>query len=146
MIRSLRHFGLVVRDLERALNFYCDVLGLRVVRQMEEAGPFLDTILAEPDVRVTTVKLGAQEGPALLELLHFESPDIFVSEWPSLFRTGPTHFAMTVTDLVSVYRNLLDAGASVLAAPERSPDGCAFVCFGRDPEGNLIEFVEELNP
>ena len=146
MIRSLRHFGLVVRDLERALNFYCDILGLRVVRRMEEAGPFLDTILAEPEVRVTTVKLGAEEGPALLELLHFKWPEISVSEWPSLFRTGATHFAMTVTDLASVYGSLLDAGASVLAAPERSPDGLALVCFGRDPEGNLIEFVEELNP
>jgi glyoxylase I family protein len=146
LICSLRHFGLVVRDLERALNFYCDVLGLRVVRRMEEAGPFLDTILAMPDVRVTTVKLGAKEGPTLLELLHFERPDISVSQRPSLFSTGATHFAITVTDLASVYRNLLNAEASVLAAPERSPDGRAFVCFGRDPEGNLIEFVEELNP
>ena len=146
MIRSLRHFGLVVRDLERALTFYCDVLGLRVVRRMEEAGPFLDTILAKPDVRVITVKLGAEEGPTLLELLHFEHPDISVSEWPSLFCTGATHFAITVTDLASVYGKLLDAGASVLAAPKRSPDARAFVWFGRDPEGNLIEFVEELNP
>ena len=142
----MRHFGLVVRDLDRSLKFYCEVLGLRVIRQMEESGTFLDTILAKPGVKVTTVKLGFGEGPTLLELLHFQSPDISVSEWPSLFSTGATHFAMTVTGLTPLYKNLLEAGASVLAAPEQSPDGRASVCFGRDPEGNLIEFVEELNP
>ena len=146
MIHSLRHFGLVVRDLDRALNFYCDVLGLRVVRRLEEAGPFLDTILAEPAVRVSTVKLGALNGPSLLELLYFTTPKAASSPYPSLFRCGLSHFALTVENVALLHRNLLEKGTKILSAPNRSPDGLALVCFVRDPEENLIELVEELKP
>lgn len=144
MIHSLRHFGIVVRDLEQSLHFYCEVLGLNVARRMEEAGPFLDSILAHSGVRVTTVKLRACEGPTLLELLCFKHPEIPHSLCPSLFRKGATHIAMTVANLDLLHRKLVDTGADVLSAPERSPDGLSLVCFGRDLEGNLIEFVEEL--
>ena len=144
MIRSLRHFGIVVRDLEQAINFYSGVLGLRVVRRMEEAGPFLDTILNKPGVRVSTVKLGAFKGPTLLELLYFTTPKAASSPCPSLFRSGLSHFALTVENLALLHRNLLEKETKILSAPSRSPDGLALVCFARDPEGNLIELVEEL--
>jgi catechol 2,3-dioxygenase-like lactoylglutathione lyase family enzyme len=146
VIRSLRHFGLVVRDLEASLAFYCDVLGLRVIRRMDEEGAFLDAVLAGNGVRVTTVKLGAESGPTLLELLYFQKPLANEVQVPSLFQAGPTHFAVTVTDLRAVHETLRDRGAVFLSTPECSPDGRALVCFGRDPEGNLIEFVEELMP
>lgn len=144
MIHSLRHFGLVVRNLEQSLNFYCNFLGLRVVRRMEESGPFLDAILDKPGVQVSTVKLGAFEGPTLLELLYFTKPKSLESPYPSLFRSGPSHFAMTVENLDLLYRTLLEKEIKVLSVPERSPDGLALVCFARDPEGNLIELVEEI--
>ena len=135
-----------MRDLERAMNFYSGVLGLRVVRRMEEAGPFLDTILNEPGVRVSTVKLGAFNGPTLLELLYFTAPKAAISPYPSLFHSGLSHFAMTVENLALLHRTLLEKGINVLSVPVRSPDGLALVSFVRDPEGNLIELVEELKP
>lgn len=146
MTRALRHFGLVVRNLDKSLEFYCGALGMRVVRRMEESGGFLDTILADNQVKVTTVKLGAAEGSALLELLHFQVPLAKESGWSSLFQTGATHFALTVKDLRKLHISLEAHGAEFLSAPQSSPDGRALVCFGRDPEGNLIEFVEELTP
>jgi len=142
MIRSLRHFGIVVRDLDRALEFYCGKLGLIVSRRMDEQGTFLDTVLAAPGVKVTTVKLAAPEGPTLLELLQFESPAPEEGAMPSLFRTGATHFALTVQDLMELHAFLAAGGTPFLSAPERSPDGLARVAFCRDPEGNLIELVE----
>lgn len=144
MICSLRHFGLVVRDLDASLRFYCDVLGLRVIRRMDEHGAFLDAILARGKVRVTTVKLAAGEGPTLLELLHFQEPGADYGGQPSLFQTGASHFAVTVTGLEALHKDLCDSGATFLSAPRLSPDGRALVCFGRDPEDNLIEFVEEV--
>jgi len=144
MIHSLRHFGLVVRDVDKSLDFYCRVLGLHVVRQMEESGDFIDAILARQQARVTTVKLRAENGPTLLELLHFRSPAAQDAGQPSLFCTGATHFAMTVENLRELYESLQRQGEIFLSAPQSSPDSGALVCFGRDPEGNLIEFVEEL--
>lgn len=142
MIRSLRHFGIVVRDLERALEFYCGKLGFAVSRRMEESGAFLDTVLAAPGTKVTTVKLGAGEGAALIELLQFDVPKPENGGEPSLFRTGATHFALTVTDLDALHESLAACGTTFLSKPRRSPDGLALVAFCRDPEGNLIELVE----
>ncbi|MBE2179877.1 MAG: VOC family protein [Chthoniobacterales bacterium] len=142
MTRCLRHFGIVVKDLDRALEFYCGKLGLSVSRRMEESGAFLDAVLAAPGTRVTTVKLAAEEGPTLLELLHFEAPKPGEAEMPSLFRTGVTHFALTVDDLNTLHESLSAGGTPFLSEPRKSPDGLAFVAFCRDPEGNLIELVE----
>jgi catechol 2,3-dioxygenase-like lactoylglutathione lyase family enzyme len=144
MIRSLRHFGIVVRDLDRALEFYCGKLGLIVSRRMDEQGTFLDTVLAAPGVKVTTVKLAAAEGPTLLELLQFESPAPEEGAMPSLFRTGATHFALTVQDLRNLYDELVLTGTPFLSELRRSPDGLAIITFCRDPEGNLIELVEPI--
>lgn len=142
MTRSLRHFGIVVRDLDRALEFYCGKLGLSVSKRMEENGAFLDSVLAASGIRVTTVKLAAGEGPTLLELLQFDSPQPESTGMPSLFRTGATHFALTVHDLTALHEALSACGTPFLSAPERSADGLALVAFCRDPEGNLIELVE----
>ena len=73
---ALRHFGIVVQDLERALDFYVGLLELKVVRRMDEHGPFVDSILGHKAVRVTTVKLGGSDGETLLELLKFHYPEV----------------------------------------------------------------------
>ncbi len=75
MITHIRHTGLVVADLDKALHFWCDLLGFKVAKQMEESGPHLDAMMGLKDVRVTTAKLAAPDGN-LIELLHFHShPD-----------------------------------------------------------------------
>ena len=45
MTVSIRHTGLVVSDLENALNFWCGVLDFEVVTRMDEEGPFLDAMM-----------------------------------------------------------------------------------------------------
>jgi len=142
MTRCLRHFGIVVKNIEKALDFYCGKLGLSVSKRMEESGVFLEAILAMSGVKVTTVKLAAGDGPTLLELLQFETPEPEDAGMPSLFRTGATHFALTVSDLHALHENLRACDTPFLSEPRRSQDGLALVAFCRDPEGNLIELVE----
>ena len=58
MIRETRHTGLVVRNLERSLAFY-EALGLRVWKRDKESGPFIETVVGIPGVRLEWVKLRA---------------------------------------------------------------------------------------
>ena len=143
MIRAIRHTGLVVADLDRALHFWCDVLGFRVERQMYELGPHIDAMMGLKDVRVTTVKMTAPEG-GMIELLHFQShPDL--PRWHGKpYSTGFTHIAMTVGDLDDVYIKLSAAGAKFPAPPQYSPDGKVKVIYCKGPEDVLLEFVERL--
>ena len=143
MISAIRHTGLVVTDLDRALHFWCDLLGFKVVKQMAESGPHIDAMMGLQDVRVTTAKLAAPDG-CLLELLCFHShPD--KPRWEGTpYSTGFTHIALTVDDLDQLVSKLTQEGVSFPAPPQRSPDGYAKVIYAKGPEGVLLELVEVL--
>lgn len=143
MITQIRHTGLVVADLDRALSFWCELLGFRIAKSMEESGPHIDAMMGLQDVRVTTVKLAAPDGN-LIELLHFDShPD--QPAWSGTpYSTGFTHVALTVDDLDAVCQKLAAAGVTFNAPPQHSPDGYAKVTYCRGPEGILLELVEVL--
>lgn len=143
MITHIRHAGLVVADLEGALRFWCDLLGFRVVKKMDESGPHIDAMLGLKDVRVTTAKLAAPDGN-LVELLHFHSHPDRLSWNGAVYSTGFTHVALTVDDLDSACQRLANAGVTFFAAPQLSPDGYAKATYGRGPEGVLLELVEVL--
>lgn len=143
MIRALRHFGIVVRDLKPMLAFY-QGLGLKIEKEAVETGEFIDTILGSAGTKVTTVKLSAPEGEALIELLCFEKPPVEVGAPSSLFRPGPTHFALTVGNVRALFHSLSEKGIRFISPPRLSPDGNAMVAFCFDPEGNPIELVEML--
>jgi catechol 2,3-dioxygenase-like lactoylglutathione lyase family enzyme len=141
---ELRHAGIVVSELKRSLHFYCDLLGLTILRSMEEKGAYLDNMLGHKDVRVTTIKLAAGTGSANLELLHFKSPSTPDAHRRGLFELGPSHVAFTVKDLDATFEKLTRAGVPFNVPPQLAPDGLAKVTFCLDPDGTYIELVEIL--
>ena len=105
MIINFRHVGLVVTDLEKAKTFWCDLLGFKLIKEMDEFGPHIDEMMGLVNVRVTTAKLRAPDN-SMLELLFFEShPDKPIWEGTP-FSTGLTHISMTVSNLSETYKKL----------------------------------------
>jgi catechol 2,3-dioxygenase-like lactoylglutathione lyase family enzyme len=142
-VRTVRHTGIVVTDMERALGFYRDELGLSVRSDQLETGEFVEAILAMPGTAVRTVKLAAPEGPTLVELLEFR--DGSPPETPGdLRRIGATHAALTVDGLEVLFERLRSRGIPFLSEPRVSADGRARVCFCTDPDGTPLELVEPL--
>lgn len=144
MIRSIRHTGLVVADLEKSLKFWCELLGFQVKRRMIESGNHLDEMMGLSGVNVETVKLSSNDG-SLIELLKFNShPNSMI--WSGApYTTGFTHVALTVDDLDRCLLKLEKNGYSSINKPQISPDGNVKVLYIRGPEGVLIELVEEIN-
>jgi len=142
MIKGVRHAGIVVSNLDNALYFYRDILKFRVAREMNENGKYIDMLCGLKDANLKTIKMSAGNG-SLIELLHFEShPRKLVSR--DICDTGYSHIAITVEDLGGEYNRLKKEGIRFNCAPQISPDGKAKVVFCHDPEGNLIELVEEI--
>lgn len=138
---ALRHVGIVVGDLDRALHFYRDLLGFNVAVDADESGDFLDAILAISKARVRTVKLKGSDG-AIVELLAFSSPAPDCGPSPTLVRRGPTHIAVTVQDLEGLHARMSSAGVKFTTPPRTSPDGKAKVTFCQDPDGTYVELVQ----
>ena len=144
-MKTVRHFGIVVSDMERSLRFYRDLLGLKVVRVMDESGEYIDNVLSLQNVRVTTVKMSADSGSTLVELLEFKSHPCQSRGDRQVCSIGSSHVAFTVGDLDAIYRRLSQAGVHFNAPPQRSPDGYAKVTFCQDPDGTPVELVEVLD-
>lgn len=143
MIQGIRHTGLVVKDLELALHFWCEVLGFTLVKQMDESGAHIDAMMGLEDVRVTTAKLAAPDG-RMLELLLFHSHPDRPAWQGKPYSTGFTHIALTVSDLDQAVSKLMQEGVIFPAPPQFSPDGDVKVIYAQGPEGVLLELVEVL--
>ncbi len=142
MIKNIRHTGIVVNDLDASLYFYKELLGLKIIKQLDESGSYIEHVLGLQAVKVTTVKMATPDGQ-MIELLKYYSHE---SEKTArrIYDTGLTHIAFTVDDLNSEYNRLKSEGVLFNAPPQLSPDGYAKVNFCRAPEGTFIELVEVL--
>ena len=137
---TIRHIGIVVSDMDKSINFYCDLIGLQKGTVNEETGAFIDGLLKIPNARVLTTKLFGGNSSTSLELLCFKNPDPTTST--PLNAIGPTHLALNVNNLDALYTRLTKVGVPFNAAPRISPDGCVKVAFCQDPDGTFVELVE----
>ena len=65
---SLRHIGIVVRDIDESLDFY-QMLGYEVVADVQEDGKFIDEILGLYNVKLRTIKM--KQNSHIVELLYY---------------------------------------------------------------------------
>ena len=139
MIKEVRHVGIV----ENSLKFYRDLLGLEIIRDMDEHGDYIDNMLSLDDVQVRTVKLSAGMGNTLIELLDFKSHND--NEIRNFYTIGASHVALTVDNLEDLYKHLSENNVKFNAPPQKSPDGLVKVTFCNDPDGTPIELVEMID-
>jgi lactoylglutathione lyase len=116
------HTMVRVTDLEQSLDFYCNKLGLKELRRMEnQAGRF------------TLVFLAADETPdAQVELTYNWDPEAY---------TGGRnfgHLAFEVDDIYATCQSLMDKGVTINRPPR---DGR--MAFVRSPDNISIELLQK---
>jgi catechol 2,3-dioxygenase-like lactoylglutathione lyase family enzyme len=142
MIENIRHTGIVVNDLEKSLIFYRDLLGFKIIKQMNEGGQYLDMVLGLEKTKVTTIKMSAPNGE-MIELLFYFFPGGEKKAY-EICDVGISHIAFSVRDLDATYEKLIQTGIEFISTPQVSPDGFAKVAFCKAPEGTFVELVQEL--
>jgi len=139
---NVRHVGVTVTNMEESMKFYQELFGFDVTRVMDESGLHIDKFSGLDGVQVQTVKMTAPNG-GMIELLEYSSHPR-ESSFEDITHIGCSHFALTVDNLPNLYQRLLEYGSEVLCEPQYSPDGMVRLTFCKDPDGTLIELVEEL--
>tara|TARA_Y100000590_G_C15338082_1_gene870379 strand:- start:170 stop:601 length:432 start_codon:yes stop_codon:yes gene_type:complete len=143
MIKNIRHTGIVVNKLKKAIAFY-EGLGFSILRQEIERGPHIESVVGLENAIVETVKLKSPCG-GLLELLKYHShpldkkPGNQQSNQP-----GCSHIAITVNNIDTCMKYIREQGGSIHHDPSTSPAGNVKVAYCHDPEGVLMEIVEEI--
>ena len=129
--------------MENSLKFYQDLLGLKIIKDMDEQGGYINNMLSLDGVQVRTVKLSAGMGNTLIELLDFKSHSD--NEIRNFYTIGASHVALTVDNLEDLYKHLSENNIKFNAPPQKSPDGLVKVTCCDDPDGTPIELVEIIN-
>jgi len=140
---QLRHSAIVVEDLVRALKFY-QILGLTVDSRQVEEGDFIDSLVDLTDTSVETAKLTFPNG-GKLELLQYHShKESKSANHLNVNKIGHSHIALTVSDVRRAAHNIVANGGTMINSPRVSPNGLVLAVYCRDPEGNILELVEEI--
>ncbi len=145
MIRGIHHTSISTRDLDTMLAFYRDVVGLSVVFVSTFDGPEMEAITALPGARGRVAMLRAAN--AHVELFEYAEPAPAPPEQGRpVCNPGLTHVCFDVVDLPAEYERLLAAGVPFHCPPQPLGGGSILATYARDPDGNVVEFQELLNP
>ena len=134
------HIGVAVADLDAAITFYRDLLGMRVVHREEN----LDQQVAE--VMLSSGEVGAASNQ--LQLLMPLSEDSVLQRFLVRRGGGLHHVAYAVSDVRSASTILRHCGVRVLYDAPRAGTRGSQINFvhPKDTGGVLLELVEHAAP
>lgn len=123
------HTMVRVTDIDESLDFYCNKLGMKEVKRIEnEGGRFTLIFLAAPEDE----KAGEMSGAPLLELTYNWDPE----EYSGGRNFG--HLAYEVDDIYETCQKLMDAGVTINRPPR---DGR--MAFVRSPDNISLELLQK---
>lgn len=128
---SIHHIAIVVRDLDAALKFYRDALGLEMTERREA-----------PDEGVEIAFLPAGEGE--IELLRPLSDEGDIARFLDKRGEGLHHICLAVADVEAAMERLRAAGAQLLSEePRVNVHGVRYVfVHPKSAHGVLLELYE----
>ncbi|WP_448380068.1 lactoylglutathione lyase [Gloeomargarita sp.] len=121
------HTMLRVRDLEASLRFYCDVLGMKLLRRQDYPGGAFT---------LAFVGYGDEANQAVIELTY---------NWGRTEYTlgdGFGHIAIGVDDIYTTCEQIKAKGGKVVREPGPMKHGSTVIAFVEDPNGYKIELIE----
>lgn len=138
------HTGLQVRDLERSLAFYRDILGFELVFAWNPRAPYIAELVGYPDVDLHAAILRPPNSDVFLELLEYRG----VERVPVDTRTanpGTAHTAYYVDDLDALYAELVARGVESVSSPVTptiGPNEGGRAVYLIDPDGIRVELIQ----
>jgi lactoylglutathione lyase len=126
----LLHTMVRVEDFDRALRFYVEGFGMKVLDRFEVESRRASAIY---------IGFGDYDDGGVLELVRY-----WGDKGAYTHGTGYGHIAVGVPDVAATVANLEAIGAEVALRPKALMDGGPAVAFVKDPDGYSIEIIQTL--
>jgi lactoylglutathione lyase len=123
----LLHTMLRVGNLQASIDFYTNIMGMKLLRQSENK---------EYQYTLAFIGYGKESDTTMLELTYnwgkteYDMGDAF------------GHIAIGVEDIFSVCESIEQQGGDVYRQPGPVKGGKSVIAFVRDPDGYAIELIE----
>jgi lactoylglutathione lyase len=121
------HTMIRVGDLERSLEFYSNVLGMKILRRKDY-----------PDGRFTLafVGYGDESSNAVIELTHNWDTSAYD------IGTGYGHIALGMENIYTACDAIREKGGKISREPGPMKHGTTEIAFVEDPDGYKIELIQ----
>jgi len=126
----LAHTMLRVQNLELSLKFYCDILGMKVLRKTDYPdGKFTNTFIGYgPETEFPTLELTYNWG----------------QEEPYDKGNGWGHICIETPDVYKACESMSSAGIKITRPPGPMKHGTRVIAFCEDPDGYKVELNEKI--
>lgn len=121
------HTMLRVGNLEESLKFYCEILGMKLIRKKDYPGG---------EFTLAFVGYGAESENAVIELTYNWGTDKYD------LGNGYGHIALGVDDIYATCEKIKDRGGKVVREPGPMKHGSTVIAFVEDPDGYKIELIQ----
>jgi lactoylglutathione lyase len=122
------HTMLRVGDLEKSLDFYCNVLGMKLLRRKDYPGG---------EFTLAFVGYGEESEAAVLELTHNWGVDTYD------LGNAYGHIALEVDDIYATCAEIKAKGGTVTREPGPMKHGTTVIAFIEDPNGYKVELIQK---
>ena len=121
------HTMLRVGDLDKSIAFYCDILGMKLLRRKDYPGG---------EFTLAFVGYGEEKDNTVIELTY----NWGVSEYD--LGQGYGHIALGVDDIYGTCDRIKAQGGKVSREPGPMKHGTTVIAFVEDPDGYKIELIQ----
>jgi lactoylglutathione lyase len=126
----LLHTMLRVKDLQASLDFYCNLLGMKLLRQKDYPGG---------EFTLAFVGYGDEADHSVLELTHNWGRDDYD------LGDAYGHIAIGVDDIYQACADIAEQGGKVVRPPGPMQHGSTVIAFVEDPSGYKVELIQTHN-
>ena len=124
---KMLHTMLRVGNLEKSLQFYCDVLGMKLLRQKDYPGG---------KFTLAFVGYGEEQDHTVIELTYNWGVDKYD------LGSGYGHIALGVDDIYGTCEAIKNLGGTISREPGPMKHGTTVIAFVEDPDGYKIELIQ----
>ena len=121
------HTMLRVGDLDKSIAFYCDILGMKLLRRKDYPGG---------EFTLAFVGYGEEKNNTVIELTY----NWGVEEYD--LGKGYGHIALGVDDIYGTCDRIKPQGGKVSREPGPMKHGSTVIAFVEDPDGYKIELIQ----
>ena len=125
MIKGIGHLALTVENMDKSLEFYCDILGFERAFEIRdnENQPWIEYIKVAPGQFIELFYGGLSK------------------QLEERNQIGFNHICLEVNDINEIANHIKMKGLTLDVEPTKGKDN-NYQCWIKDPDGNRIEFMQ----
>jgi lactoylglutathione lyase len=149
MLIAYWHFSFTVKDIDRSVDFYTKVIGMKLVHSQVQHNEYTAKLVGYEGAHLKVAQLSIesmtqQRSGHLLELVEYVYPSCPPTDTATC-RPGTAHLAFQVDDIWAEYRRMCDLGVRFKSEPNDITAGVnkgGATCYFLDPDDITLEILQ----